>query len=120
MPFAFAGERIESEHAVCEKIHSFACAAVDEIARRGTGRAKYPAALFIERKSAPGIGAAVGLAFFELPGVVTDFALVRHGVEDPFELAGLSVIGANVAWRGVVFFRHARTDDEHVPIYNAG
>jgi hypothetical protein len=96
MPLAGAGHGVECDDTVREQIRAFPKAAVEVIGGRTRG-GKYPAALLVDRQPAPGIGAAVGLPFHPLPRLVTDLTFRGNRVENPFHLAGDSVVRANVS-----------------------
>ena len=118
VPFALAGRRIESEHAVREQVVPFAEASVKILGGR-TCCAEHPAAFLIDRHAAPRVRAAVAFSLHPLPGVMTRLPFPRNGVKDPLERPGDGVVGANMAGRCVVTFVDPRAHDQEVLVNGA-
>lgn len=73
VPDALAGLGVQRQNAIAEEVLPLTEPAV-EIVTGGSGGAEDPAACFVERETAPGVGTAVDLVFDELPGVKAELA----------------------------------------------
>lgn len=119
VPEALAGVGVESEEGVGVEVVAEAVEAV-EVVDGGAGGDVDDAALFVEGHAGPVVGGAGDLPGVFGPGLVAGFAGKGDGVEDPAELAGVDVVGADVAVQGRFGLGRAEADDDHVFIDEAG
>ena len=113
MPQPLAGLRVEREQAVGEEVLADPIRAVEVVVRRA-GRHVDDAALFVDRKRAPVVGAADVLVRLLRPGVVAELAGQRNRVELPDLVPGDDVVGADVAGRRDERFAGRRSQDDEV------
>ena len=119
MPAAFARRGVEGEHAIGEQIRPDAIAAPVIVGGRA-GAAEDEAALDIEREAAPRVGAADGFPRVGRPRLVTKFAGVRDGVENPAALPGADIERADVARRrGTRTFADDGPHDDQIAVDHA-
>src|ERR1700753_2842102 len=87
---------------------------------RGAGeRQEGDAALVIHRDHVPDVDAGAVLRAARRPGVVTELALARHGVEGPDQLPGAHIPGALVTRHTARLFRIGSASHYQIAI-NAG
>ncbi len=91
-----------------------------EVVDGGAGGGEDDAALLVDDHAGPVVGGAGGLPGVLGPGLVAGFAGVGDGVEAPAQLAGVDVVGADVAVRGGVGLWRAEADDDQVFVDHAG
>ena len=85
MPEALAGAGIERKQAIAEQIGALSVGAVEVVFGTADGNVD-DAALLIDGEFAPGVCAADRFPGIFRPGVVSEFAGMRNGVEDPDQL----------------------------------
>ena len=116
MPDAATGPRVEADDAVREQVVALAVAAV-EVVRRSAHRQVDVAEFQIGGHRRPDVGAADPFGGAVLPGRVAELAAAGDRMEGPQQLAGTSVVTADVAGRPLRLRRPVhdrRADDDHV------
>ena len=113
VPDPFAGRGIEREQRVGEEVGTQPIAAV-KIGRGRAGRDVDEAAGSIHRHARPRVRAARCLVGVGWPGIVSEFARPRNGMEGPADLAGARIVGAYVTGRRTLFFSDSRAPDQYV------
>src|SRR5262249_10361943 len=95
------GLRIKSDQTVAEKIVPRTVAAV-KIKARCTERHICNASVFIDRHLAPIVNAAAGFIELCRPGVITELARMRNGMENPGQLARPDIVSMHVTGYGFI------------------
>src|ERR1700680_4307673 len=117
MPEAFAGGSVESYERITEQASAFAIATVVVGPGRSQGQ-EYYAALGIDTQDGPGVHGGAVLPGIALPGIISELALLRDGVEYPDLLAGAGVECADIALRTLwLAIGGQRSADYQVLIY---
>src|SRR5215472_11189462 len=98
MPDAFARLRLQSKQAVCKQVVANAVGAVEIKCGRARGNV-YDSTLGIDRHARPVVSGAARFPGIFRPGVVTELARMRNGVERPAQLAAAHIVGADVTER---------------------
>ena len=119
VPQPLAGLGIQRQQTVGEQIAAHPVRAIKVVHRRAGGR-KDNAALLVNHHAGPVVGGAGGLPGIHRPAVMTKFTGARNGVEDPAQLAGVHVPGADTAGLRRRGLAGAEAGDDHVVIDHAG
>ena len=120
MPKQFAGIGVDGQRRVTVEVGALSVAA-PEVGSRRAGAGKDDPALLIQREAAPGVGATHPLVgVLVLVGLIARLARLGNRVEDPTALAGVDVVGADMARRRERALREPGPDDDHVLINDAG
>ena len=98
MPNPLAGSGIKGDQAVGKEVVSNAIRAV-KIHRRGSRGGIDNSTLCVQRHSCPIVGSSGVTPSIFGPSFVSEFSGMRNGVECPSHLAGMNVVGANIARR---------------------
>src|SRR5438874_12704982 len=97
MPLACARFGVNSDDALGKEIVARSMTAV-EVGGRRLDRQVNQSQFQVGRDLRPDAGIAVHVSRIVFPGVVTEFALFRNGVERPDQLSGLDVEGAGLTF----------------------
>src|SRR5258706_10468362 len=113
MPDALAGFCIKRKQAIGEKILTGTIRSV-KIKRRRRRRNEYDASFFVQCHSCPAISATISLAGVSAPCVSAELTWFRDYMEDPFQLAGVDIEGADITGCRWKFIRHFASHDKKI------
>src|SRR5438046_72290 len=117
MPDSFSCLCVQGNGAVGEEIVAFSVSSV-EVEGGGAQASVKDSAFYVQGVSAPGVDTAAALPAIRRPGIASEFARPRNGMESPALPAGSDVEGPNVARRaGTGAFARGESQEDQILIH---